>query len=211
MFHPGLIKKEVNMFLHNRNSKFKSIFFFLSLSLFFCSTLYSQDIIQSRNQDNKFFRFLDLFQSIPNVDSLPVIHRIEYSTYQSKLIDTSFYPFVCLIPFSHSYATFKVECIDGFLVCVQHVLSSELSDFQFIELLSFNKQGCLLERVVIPYLKKGCISSPYEDSYEAILSVSTTEVFVIGKKYKEGTDEEKFEKHHFQINTDATLLPIPHK
>ena len=76
---------------------------------------------------------------------------------------------------------------------------------------SFNKQGCLLERVVIPYIKKGCISGPYEDSYEATLSVSTTEVFVIGKKYKEGTDEEKIEKHHFHINTDATLLPIPHK
>ena len=211
MFHPWLIKKEVNMFLHNRMSIIKAIFIYLSLSLFFCDTLYGQDVIQSRNQHNKFSRFLNLFQSIPNIDSLPVIHRIEYSTYQSELIDTSFYPFVCLIPFSHSYATFKVECIDGFLVCVQHILSSELSDFQFVELLSFSKQGFLLDRVAIPYLKKGCISSPYEDSYEATLSVSTTEVYVIGKKYKEGTGEEKIEKHHFHINNDATLLPIPHK
>lgn len=198
------------MFLHNRISVIKA--FFILVSLFFCNTLYGQDVIQSRNRYNKFSRFLNLFQSIPNVDSIPVIHRIEYSTYQSEPIDTSFYPFVCLIPFSHSYATFKVECIEGFLVCVQHVLSTELSDFQFIELLSFNKQGYLLDRVTIPYLKKGCISSPYfEDSYEATLSVSTIEVYVIGKKYKEGTGEEKIEKHHFHINTDATLLPVPHK
>ena len=200
------------MFLRNKTSLFKAIFIFLSLSVFLCNTLYSQDIIQPRNQDNKFSRFLNLFQSVPNVDSQPVIHRIEYSTYQSTLIDTSFCPFVFMIPFSHAYATFKVECTEGFLVCVQYVLSTELSDFQFIELLSFNKQGYLLDRVTIPYLKKGCISSPYyEDSYEATLSVSTTEVYVIGKKYKEGTDEEKIEKHHFHINTDATLLPVPHK
>lgn len=200
------------MFLHNKTSKLKGISIFLSLFLFLCNTMYSQDIIQSRNQDNKFYRFLDLFQSIPDADSLPVIHSIEYSTYPHKLIDTSFYPFVCMIPFSHPYATFKVECNEGFLVCVQQVLSTELSDFQFIELLSFNKQGYLLDRVAIPYLRRGCISSPYyEYSYEATLSVSTTEVLVIGKKYKDGTDEEKIEKYHFQINNDATLLPIPHK
>lgn len=198
------------MFLHNRTFKSNVILIFLSLS--FCNTLYSQDITQSRNRDNEFSRFLNLFQSIPNVDSLPVIHRIEYSTYQSKLIDTSFYPFVCLIPFTHSYATFKIECHEGFLVCVQYILSTELSDLQFIELLSFNKQGCLLGKVAIPYLKNGCISSgPQEDAYRATLSVSTSEVYVIGEKYKEGTDEGKVEKYHFHINPDATLLPIHHE
>lgn len=176
------------------------------LPLFFCNTLHSQDIIQSSNQDNEFSHFLNLFQSIPDIDTLPVIHSIEYSTYQRKLIDTSFGPYVCLIPFSHSYATFKVECKEGFLVCVQYILSTELSDLQFVELLSFNRKGCLLGKVAIPYLKNGCISSgPYEDSYRATLSVSTSEVYVIGKKHKEGTDEEKIEMYHFRINPDATL------
>lgn len=200
------------MFMRNRTSLFKAIFIFLSLSVFLCNTLYSQNIIQSGNQDNKFSRFLDLFQTVPNVDSQPVIHRIEYSTYQRTLIDSSFYPFAFTIPFSHAYATFKVECTEGFLVCVQYVLSTELSDFQFIELLSFDKQGYLLDRMAIPYLKSGCISSPYfEDSYRATLSVSSTEVYVIGEKYKEGIGEVKIEEYHFHINTDATLLHILHK
>ena len=196
------------MFLHNRASIMNFILLLPILSLFLCNTSNGQEIIQSRNRDDKFSLFLNLFQSIPDVDSLPVIHRIEYSTYQSELIDTSFDSFVCLIPFSHAYATFKVECIDGFLVCVQHILSSELSDFQFIELLSFSKQGYLLDRVALPYLKKGCISSLYEDAYEATLSVSSSEVYLLGEKYKEGTDKVIRERYQYHINNDATLLPV---
>ena len=197
------------MFLRTRAYKIKSIHIFLFLSLIICNTMYSQDIAQHSDRGKDFSIFLNLFQPISNVDSLPVIHRIHYSDYPSKLIDTSFYSFVCSIPFFYPYATFKVERNEGFLVCIHQVFRAELTDFQFVELLSFNKQGCLLDRVALPYLKVGCIAGPGEYAYEATLSVSTSEVHVIMKKYEHGRDKEIIEKHHFYINEDATLLSVP--
>ena len=185
------------MFLRTRAYKIKSIHIFLFLSLIICNTMYSQDIAQHSDRGKDFSIFLNLFQPI------------HYSDYTSKLIDTSFYSFVCSIPFFYPYATFKVERNEGFLVCIHQVFRAELTDFQFVELLSFNKQGCLLDRVALPYLKVGCIAGPGEYAYEATLSVSTSEVHVIMKKYEHGRDKEIIEKHHFYINEDATLLSVP--
>lgn len=167
----------------------------------------SQSELHYYGTDVKFKSFINLFNTIPETDTIPIIHNIHIAPYPQSYIDSDYYNFVNKIPFFKPVATFKIVCENGVLVCVRHYSPMDWSDLQFIELLSFNNQGEQINRLAFPYLKVGCIST-YDTDNECwtTLFVSNKEVMIKLVQYDRRKDV--LVNHIYRYKIDSKGVPI---
>ena len=128
--------------------------------------------------NEKFQSFIELFYAISEYDTLLVWQPIEYETCRGRLIDSSFYSFVHFTPYFYPYAMFKVECPFGFLTCIRHSCPAEQSDLQFVELSTFDTKGNPQSKILIPYIKNGCLTETFHDATQLFVSRNLLQIHV---------------------------------
>lgn len=179
------------------------LIFVVSTNSSYCqSTNSSQSVSIERFQG-----FIKLFRTITDTDSVLVNQQITYTTYPQKLIDTFYYSFVHLTPYFYPYAVFKVERPNGFLVCVRHDCPAERADLQFVEFITFDFNGTLQNRVLLPLRKYGCLTDTYYDETEISVSNSLLQIQIERIFY--GKSESSILKNMlYHINHDGNIITI---
>ena len=158
---------------------------------------------EANYRSNRFSDFLDLFNTIQEKDSTLAIQDIEYASYPQKIIDTSFDHLINRVPFFYPYATFKIICDTGFLVCIHHVCPAEYSDFRFVELITYDVCGVQKNSVALPYMKNGCITEPNGNEYRSELYVSNKKIRLIVNEYNKKKNSSKSHENIFLVGKNG--------
>lgn len=155
-----------------RHHRFYTILLFVSL-FNFC---FGQNEQPYPSEPSTFNQYINQFSPLTNQEPLLALQWIGYTGYHETLLDSIYYDFfnrtvnegvglyMCnaipfsnevfyaTIPFFRPYATFRIDCPDGYLVCICHRFNSNTSDLSFLEFVSYDKQGVPLSKMFLPYM-----------------------------------------------------------
>lgn len=149
--------------------------------------------------------FSKLFYYLP-LDSTLKEQEIDLRDYPNNIIDTCFYSFANKIPFFYPYATFKIVKPKGILFCILHDCPAEMTDLRIVEFVSYDNDGRLKNRLMLPYYKSGWFSPNPEDYFRSTIYTSISEIVFIQTIYtkKDNYNDESIYK--YKISEEA--IPI---
>lgn len=197
---------DITRISNNRLSFNKIHCYLLFLFIFISNFSYGQIHDKSVDENIKRFNdFIKLFYSIPDNDSTPVWQPIEYTTCPHTIIDSDYCSVVNFIPYFYPYAIFKVERLNGILVCVQYVCPAELADLQFVEFITFDTLGVLRNKIALPYRKNGCLADAFEDISQIYVSKDKLQV-IVERVFYGKSGSEKISNSVYEI--DVNGVPI---
>jgi len=183
-------------------------------------------------RQNLFIHFIDRFNPLADQDSLLVLQEIGYSDYPEVLLDSTYYDYdfydctsavdngffsdkaipahnnllYTLIPFFKPYATFRIDCLNGYLVCIFHrYILNRTADLMFLEFGSFDKDGTLLSRLLLPYMVN---TSEGDDfwSLSTLIYVSNSRLYYISSSYSNTHDFIDKRTIRYRIDNQGKLI-----
>ncbi len=175
------------------------------LFLFFNGSVYCQE--QGNILENGCFsKYNSLFKTL-HLDSTFIEQRIQYRTYPHVLIDSIHYSFVNKIPFFYPYATFKIEKPKGTLYCIKHDCPAEMNDLRMLEFVTYDNNGKLKNRVMLPCVKRGCFSSPNSLDYTVVtIYTAIDKILFIQEDYTQWNNHLEETRLLYRITDEA--IPI---
>lgn len=203
------------------------ISFFISFSNF-CWTQNDQSFL---NKQNSFDQFINLFTNLSCQDSLLCLQDIGFDGYPELLLDSTYSDFYkhtkdngagllscdvipstndlysMTIPFFRPYATFRVDCPDGYLVCLCHRFNSytTTADLLFLEFDSFDKNGEVISRLFLPYLVNMSVGEDFL-SVSGLLYVSNSKLCYITSSLSNSHDHLIEREIHYRIDSNGMLV-----
>lgn len=124
------------------------------------------------NQNDSFHFFLEQFPVLQTIDT--IYQEIDVFPRQGEhrveLNNLIYYRFVQYIPFFSVYPIFRINYSWGVLVCMYRTYSNEYSNFDYLEIITYDTTGIPKSQIAIPYLmllENNLINS--EPSFHTIL------------------------------------------
>lgn len=188
----------------------------------------------AQSAQDSFYQFLGNFNILSTQDSVLTLQEIEilgnhevlldsfYSNFfkksrvadegviSCKSIPSSINIFFNSIPYFSSYATFKVDCSDGHLVCICHRFSSNI-DLWFLEFISFDKDGIPTSRLYLPYIVNMSESGSDYLVITTKLYVSNSRLCYIIDSYSNLNNYVDERIIHYRINLQGQLVCVSDK
>ena len=204
------------------------------LAIFFVLCLLQPCCSRAQSDLGSFYQFLSNFNNQTTIDSLLTLQEIEGIEYHEELLDSLYSDFYnktrivgegilsCnttpspinathnSIPYFSSYATFRVDCSDGYLVCISHRFSGNI-DLWFLEFISFDKNGTPTTRLFLPYMVN---MSEKDNDYLAVMTklyVSNSNLCYILDSYSNLNNCMDERIIYYQINMRGQLVCISDK
>lgn len=206
---------------------------FISFFILFFNFCWSQKDQSFLNKQKSFEQFINLFTNLSCQDSLLCLQDIGFENYPELLLDSTYSDFYkrtkdngsglfscgvipstkdfCLlpIPYFQPYATFRVDCSDGHLVCLCHRFNSSTTtaDLLFLEFDSFDKKGVLLSRLFLPYLVNMSVGEDFL-SVSSLLYVSNSRLCYVTSSLSNSQNHIIEREIRYRINSKGMLVFI---
>lgn len=203
---------------------------FILLIPFFSSCQSQRDQAFFKSQ-NLFAQFINYFSPVTCQDSLLCLQDVGFAEYPEVLLDSTYSDFYnrtrddetglfscnanplenvfhsVTIPYFRPYATFRVDCPDGYLVCLCHRFNSntETADLLFLEFDSFDKDGILISRFLLPYLVNMSAGNEFL-SVSTLLYASNSKLCFITSAFSDSHDYITEREIHYRINSKGQLV-----
>lgn len=204
---------------------------FLIFFILFSNYCRSQSDHSFFNGKNLFAQFINHFSQLTCPEPLLCLQEIGLNGYSEVLLDSTYSDFYnrtrddgtglfssnanpldnvfhsVTIPYFQPYATFRVDCPDGYLVCLCHRFNSntETADLLFLEFDSFDKDGILISRFFLPYLVNMSVGNDFL-SVSTLLYASNSRLCFITSFFSNSHDYITEREIHYRINPKGQLV-----